>query len=113
MPFWVVQRRPVLGTFRALGVTRGQVLALVLGEAAAVAVVGTAAGLAAGVLLGRGLLGLVTRTINDLYFVVAVGDLSLAPATLVKAAAIGIGATLPPALAPAPHATLAPPRAML
>src|SRR5258708_22977933 len=104
MPFWVVQRRPVLGTFRALGVTRGQVLALVLGEAAAVAVVGTAAGLAAGVLLGRGLLGLVTRTINDLYFVVAVPDLSLAPPPFVKPAAIRIRAPLPAPLAPPPEA---------
>src|SRR5258708_25560827 len=96
MPFWVVQRRPVLGTFRALGVTRGQVLALVLGEAATVAVVGTAAGLAAGVLLGRGLLGLVTRTINDLYFVVAVRHPSLAPVPLPHAAAGGLRAPPPP-----------------
>lgn len=113
MTFSVVQRRPLLGTFRALGVTRGQVLALVLGEAAAIASIGTAAGLAAGVLLGRGLLGLVTQTINDLYFVVAVRDLSLAPATFVKGAALGIGATLAAALAPALEATLTPPRAVL
>ncbi len=51
--FSVVQRRTLLGTLRALGVTRGQVFGLVLGEAAAVAVAGTALGLLAGVLLGQ------------------------------------------------------------
>jgi putative ABC transport system permease protein len=113
MTFSVVQRRPLLGTLRALGVTRGQVMALVLGEAAAVALVGTAAGLAGGVLLGRGLLRLVTQTINDLYFAVSVRGLSLSTASLLTGAAIGVGATLAAALAPALEATLTPPRAVL
>ena len=51
--FSVVQRRPLLATLRTLGVTRGQVLGLVLGEAAALAMAGTALGLVGGVLLGR------------------------------------------------------------
>jgi putative ABC transport system permease protein len=113
MTFSVIQRRPLLGTLRALGVTRGQVLALVMTEAAGVAVLGTAGGLAAGVLLGRGLLRLVTRTINDLYFVVSVRDLALAPGSFLAGAALGIGATLAAALAPALEATLTPPRAAL
>jgi putative ABC transport system permease protein len=113
MTFSVVQRRPLLGTLRALGVTRGQVLALVLGEAAAVAVAGTAVGLAGGALLGRILLRMVIRTINDLYFAVSVGGLALSPASLLAGAAIGIGATLAAALAPALEATLTPPRAVL
>ena len=113
MTFAVVQRRPLLGTLRALGVTRGQVLALVMGEAAAVAVAGTAAGLVAGVVLARGLLHLVTQTINDLYFAVSVRGLDLAPGSFFAAAAIGVGATLAAALAPALEAALTPPRAAL
>jgi len=113
MTFSVVQRRPLLGTLRALGVTRGQVMALVMGEAAAVAAVGTGAGLLAGVLLGRGLLRLVTQTINDLYFAVSVRGLDLSPASFLTGAAIGVGATLAAALAPALEATLTPPRAVL
>jgi len=113
MTFAVVQRRPLLGMLRALGVTRGQVMALVMGEAAAVAAVGTGAGLLAGVLLGRGLLRLVTQTINDLYFAVSVRGLDLSPASFLAGAAIGIGATLAAALAPALEATLTPPRAVL
>jgi putative ABC transport system permease protein len=113
MTFSVVQRRPLLGTLRALGVTRGQVMALVLSEAAAVAVAGTACGLAAGVLLGRGLLHLVTQTINDLYFAVSARGLSLPAASFAKGAALGLGATLAATLAPALEATLTPPRAVL
>ncbi len=40
MTFSVVQRRTLIGTLRALGVTRRQVFALVLAEAAIVAVAG-------------------------------------------------------------------------
>lgn len=113
MTFSVVQRRTLIGTLRALGVTRREVFSLVLGEALAVAVLGTAAGLGVGVLLGQGLVRLVTQTINDLYFVVTVRDLAVPAATLAKGAAIGIGATLLAALAPAFEATQAPPRAVL
>jgi putative ABC transport system permease protein len=113
MTFSVIQRRPLLGTLRALGVTRGQVMALVMGEAAAVAAVGTGAGLLAGVLLGRGLLRLVAQTINDLYFAVSVRALDLSPGSFLAGAAIGAGATLAATLAPALEATLTPPRAVL
>ncbi|HEY8020263.1 MAG TPA: ABC transporter permease [Thermoanaerobaculia bacterium] len=111
--FSVVQRRALLGLLRALGVTRAQVFALVLAEAAAVALVGSAAGLAAGVALGSGLVRLVTRTINDLYFVLAVRELAIPAATLAKGAAVGVGATLLAAIAPAWEATATPPRAVL
>jgi putative ABC transport system permease protein len=113
MTFSVVQRRTQIGILRALGVTRNQIFALVLAEAAAVALVGTAAGLGAGILLGRELVRLVTQTINDLYFVLSVRELSLPALTLAKGAALGIGATLLAALAPAVEATQAPPRAVL
>lgn len=111
--FSVVQRRTQIGILRALGVTRDQIFALVLAEAAAVALVGTAVGLGAGVLLGQELVRLVTQTINDLYFVLSVRDLAIPPLTLAKGAALGIGATLLAALAPAIEATQAPPRAVL
>jgi putative ABC transport system permease protein len=113
MTFSVVQRRGWIGTLRALGVTRREVFALVLGEALVVALLGTAAGLGCGVLLGRGLVRLVTQTINDLYFVVSVRELAVPAATLVKGLLVGIGATLLAAIVPALEATQAPPRAVL
>ena len=54
MTFSVVQRRGLLGRLRALGITRGELFALVLGEAALLGAVGTVAGLLLGVLMGRG-----------------------------------------------------------
>jgi putative ABC transport system permease protein len=111
--FSVVQRRGQIGILRALGVTRREIFTLVLGEALVVALLGTAAGLGAGVLLGRGLVRLVTQTINDLYFVVSVRELTVPFTTLAEGAAIGIGATLIAALVPALEATQAPPRAVL
>ena len=93
MTFSVVQRRPLIGTLRALGVTRRQVFALVLGEAALVGVAGSAAGLGLGVLLARGLLELVVQTINDLYFVLTVQEVAVPLAGLAKGALLGIGGT--------------------
>ncbi len=113
MTFSVVQRRTWIGTLRALGVSRREIFALVLGEAAVVAVLGTATGLGAGVLLGRGLVRLVTQTISDLYLVVSVRELAVSPSILLLGALLGIGATLLAALVPALEATQAPPRAAL
>jgi putative ABC transport system permease protein len=113
MTFSVVQRRPVIGSLRALGVTRGEVFALVMSEALVIGVVGTLAGLALGFGMAQGLLRLVTRTINDLYFVLAVRDVALDLPALAKSALLGIGATLLAALAPALEATAAPPRIVM
>ncbi|HMB54697.1 MAG TPA: FtsX-like permease family protein, partial [Thermoanaerobaculia bacterium] len=113
MTFSVVQRRTLLGTLRALGVTRRQVFRLVLTEAALVALVGTAAGLALGVVLGRGMIGLVGQTIDDLYFALSVTRLAVPPLALAKGALLGLGATLAAAALPAREATSVPPRAAL
>lgn len=113
MTFSVVQRRPFIGLLRALGVTRGEVFRLVLGEALVLGLLGTAAGLLAGILLGRGMVQLVSQTINDLYFVVSVQSLSLDPGSLGRGLAVGVGATLLSALKPAREATQAPPRLVL
>lgn len=111
--FSVIQRRTLFGTLRALGVTRREVFGLILAETVAVALVGTAAGLAAGVLLGHGLVRLITQTINDFYFVVSVREPTVSVLSLARGAAVGIGATLLAALAPAWEATTTPPRAVL
>lgn len=111
--FSVVQRRGLIGALRALGVTRREVFGLVIGEALAVGLAGTVLGLAAGVLLARSLVHLVTRTINDLYFVVSVRGVQIAPESLLVGAALGLGATLLAAVPPALEATRATPRSAL
>ncbi len=111
--FAVVQRRTLFGTLRALGTTRGEILGLVLTEALGIGVLGTALGIGAGVVIGRGLLRLVTQTINDLYFVLDVQGLAISPRTFGLALLLGLGATLAAALGPALEATTVAPRAAL
>ncbi len=111
MTFSVVQRRPLIGMLRALGVTRGEIFTLVMVEALVIGAIGTAAGLALGIVMAQGLLRLVTRTINDLYFVLSVRE--VIPLALVMSAVLGLGATLAAALAPALEATGARPREVL
>jgi putative ABC transport system permease protein len=113
MTFSVVQRRVTIGMVRALGVTRAEIVAVILGEAGLLGVVATALGLALGVGLAATLVKLVTRTINDLYFVVVVRDVTVSPAALARGAALGIGATLLAALVPAVEASTAPPAAAM
>lgn len=113
MTFSVVQRRPLLGALRTLGVTRREIIRLVLVEALLVGAVGTLLGLALGVLLANGLLALVTRTINDLYFVLNVRSLTLTPLPLAKGLLLGLGATLVAALVPALEAGRTAPRSVL
>ncbi len=105
MTFSVVQRREQFGALRALGVTRAEILRLVLAEATLIGAVGTVLGVAGGIGLGNGLVRLVTRTINDLYFVVTVRELALPPLTIVTGVVLGMGGTLLAALIPAAEAT--------
>jgi hypothetical protein len=57
---------------------------MILLEAMLLGVLGTLLGLALGVLLGRGAVGLVTQTVNDLFFVVSVREIDIPLFTLVK-----------------------------
>lgn len=113
MTFSIVQRRSLIGTLRCIGVTRRQIFGLVLSEAIVISLIGSIIGLGMGVVLGHGLVGLVTQTINDLYFVVTVRGLMIDPLVLLKGMLLGIGATLIAASVPALEATLTPPRTTL
>src|SRR6202012_1896287 len=99
--FAVVQRRRTIGILRALGATRRDVLVIVLTEATVLGVVGAGLGLLLGFVIGHGLVQLVSRTINDLYFVVAVNETVLPARSVVKALLAGLGAALAGALLPA------------
>ncbi len=99
--FAVLQRRTIAGVLRALGVTRGELLRLILTEALLLGVTGAACGCLLGVVIGHALLGLVAQTINDLYFVVAVTSVAVPPLTLAKAVAVGLATALAAALIPA------------
>lgn len=113
LTFSVVRRRALFGSLRALGVTRGEIWFLVMGEALLIAVGASLLGALLGVALGQGLLSMVARTINDLYFVLDVTGLSVDGWTLFKGIGLGIGATLFAAAMPALEATRTPPRAVM
>jgi putative ABC transport system permease protein len=100
-----------MGSLRILGVTRGQLFAGVLREALLVGLLGSLLGLVAGWLIAQGLLGLVTRTINDLYFVLTVTQVWPGPVQLGKGLALGLLVTLLAALAPALEAARSSPLA--
>jgi putative ABC transport system permease protein len=113
MTFAVLQRRPLLGTLRMLGVTRGQMFLLVLSEAVVLALIGALIGILVGIAVGTGLVQLVTRTINDIYFQLNVRSLHLDPLSLLKGAGLGLGVTLIAALGPALEAARSQPRDVL
>ncbi|UEX78532.1 ABC transporter permease [Spiribacter halobius] len=113
LAFLAVRRRAAIGTLRALGVQRREILAGVLADALLIGAVGTVLGLALGIALAHGLVGLVLQTITDLYFRRAAGELVLAPWSLAAGVLVGLGGSVLAALAPAQEAAATPPRAAL
>ncbi len=111
--FSVVQRRGLIGILRSLGATRAQIFAFILGEAMILGAVGTALGLALGIIMGRGALALVSQTISDLYFAVNARSISVATLTLLKGAGIGMFASIVAALLPSLDATRAAPAGLM
>lgn len=110
MTFSVLQRRGLFGHLRVLGVTRRELFLLILAEALVVGLVGTLLGLLAGTLIAQGLVRLVTRTINDLYFTLTVTRLFVSPEVLARGALLGLAATLLATLPPAWEAARSEPR---
>jgi putative ABC transport system permease protein len=86
----VTQRRSEIGILRALGATQGQVRRLFLIESAIAGLAGSAVGLAAGILIARGLAGYLSGFLGDVYGVTQrAEEISADPRLL--AAALGIG----------------------
>jgi putative ABC transport system permease protein len=105
----VAQRGRELALLRAVGASRSQVGAAVLGESAVVGVVAAAAGVAAGVGLGVGLV----RLMIALGFGLTSVPITVRPSNLVFAGALGAVVTMISALLPAWRASRVPPIAAL
>ncbi len=108
--FAVLQRRELLGTLRAIGITRAEVRRIILGEAALLGILGSGVGILAGVWLGEHLVALVARTVSDHYFVVSVTNVSVDAFSLARGFMAGLGATLLAAAIPAIEAGNTEPR---
>lgn len=97
----LLQRRLLLGRLRAAGVTPRELFRAVMLEAALLGLLGTAIGLALGLLIGQGLTALVAATVSELYYRVSVEAMAVQPFSLLKAVVLGLLATLAATLLPA------------
>ena len=105
----VIARREEIGTLRALGVTKGRIQRLFLGEAAALGTVGTVLGIGAGRLLADAALGLTSTTVSTLYIATAAAAPSMTWPVIALAFAVGVPLSLLAAWLPAQEAGSVPP----
>ena len=99
--FTVIQRRRNIAVLRAIGATRREILTIVLTEGAALGAAGAGLGVLLGLAVGHGLVRLVSQTVNDLYYVVAVRHVTLPAAAVFEALGAGLGTALVASLLPA------------
>lgn len=100
----VVRRRAEIGIVRALGASRRSVLAAFIGEAATFGFVGAALGLPLGRVMASGAVKLMASTVDALYVSSRPGPITLTPASVLEALAIGVGVAVASAYAPAREA---------
>jgi putative ABC transport system permease protein len=105
----VVQRRPEVGTVRALGATRGAVFRTFAGEGALVGVAGSLLGLALGAVMATFSVAAVTRTVDTIYFGTHADRVAYDPVLFVKAFVLGVVASVVAAAFPALDAASTPP----
>lgn len=109
----VVRQRREIGVWRSLGVTRGEVAGVFLAEGALLGLAGGVLGAALGALLAKAALAQVGQTLTTLYLMAHTNRLWIDPGTLATGVAIGVGAAMLSALAPALEAAGTPPAATL
>lgn len=109
----VVARRQEIGTLRALGLTRRNVLFLFLGEAAALAVAGIVIGLGLARLLADAAVAMTSATVSTIYIAAASAPPDMNWNHVWLAALIGLPLSLLAAAMPALEASRVPPTAAM
>ncbi len=109
----VIQRRREIGILRSIGVTRSQVLSLLIGEAGLIGGLGSLAGLGMGMGLAKIMLYLVSRTITALYILVKAEHLTFSPSILMEGFGLGLLASILSAIGPAREASKIAPKEAL
>jgi putative ABC transport system permease protein len=97
----VVQRRPEIGTLRALGAARKDIFTTFIAEGALFGVFGSLLGLVLGGLLAQLAVGAVSRTVDTLYVATHADHVVYAPLVLLKAFVVGVVLATLSALFPA------------
>ncbi len=109
MSIAVVRRRTVIGTLRAIGVTRRAVRGTFLLEGALFGLAGSVIGIVAGVLLAMAMLETVATAISINFFETRPGTVTPAPSVILLGLLLGVGASLVAAIGPANQAAAIPP----
>lgn len=93
-----------------MGVTRREILIMVLIEAAVIGIIGSILGLLVGIALGQFTVGMVSQTVNDLYFTTTVNSTGISVSSLIKGFFIGLLTTIVTIIPPAWEASSVSPR---
>lgn len=109
----VIQRRREIGILRSIGLTRPQVLALFIGEAAWIGCLGSLVGIGVGIGLAKLMLYLVSRTITALYILVKAEHLMISPSILMAGFGMGVFASVLSSIGPAREASRIAPKEAL
>jgi putative ABC transport system permease protein len=105
----VVRRRAEIGIVRALGASRGLVLAAFVGEAACFGFLGALIGMPLGRLMASGAVQLMGATVEALYVSSRPGVIALTPVSVFLAVLVGVGVAAASAYSPAREASFVPP----
>lgn len=105
----VVRRRAEIGIVRALGASRGTVLAAFIGEAASLGLIGSLIGLPLGRVMASGAVKLMSATVEALYVSSRPGAIALGADSIALALIVGVGVAIASAYAPAREASLVAP----
>ncbi len=100
----VAERRRDIGMLRALGASRGTIIGMILAEGLLQGVIGTAAGLLFGYLLGAGIVKLAGPMLSQ-YINLKMGEPVVTPALLSMSIFLGVGVTVLAGLLPARSAS--------
>jgi putative ABC transport system permease protein len=105
----VVRRRAEIGIVRALGASRGLVLAAFVGEAACFGLLGALIAMPLGRLMAGGAVQLMGATVEALYVSSRPGVIALTPLSVLLALLVGVGVAVVSAYSPAREASFVPP----
>jgi putative ABC transport system permease protein len=109
----ILRRRRDIGIAKTLGVTPRQIFFIFLAEGAVFGAAGSILGVGLGVLLARGVLDLVGRTINALYVSTPPQSVELTPSVALLGMAVGVVLSMIASMQPSFEASRVPPNVMI